>query len=181
MRYGLILLCCLLPKVVFADTPSDESIGRLMTVTKIQEYLTHDFFEQVVALQATSIQINVEETHPTISPDDQEKINKLLDEYQKNTILDLMNDKSLQDSLSDKLMTLLKSHYSQEEVDAIIAFYETSIGQRILEKQHALYDKMDDESILLLMMQHYGDYLGDADNHEKMSSLSEGIAEVLEK
>ncbi len=60
---------------------------------------------------------------PNLPPDAEEKMNKMYDEMLKNMPLD---------ALLDAMEPVYQKHFTKGDIDALIAFYSTPVGQKML-------------------------------------------------
>ena len=121
------------------QAPTDASIIKLMHVMRIDQQIEAIVNGQQAAIDA----INSQTQHRNQSSDDelkqrQQEIRKqiqgLLGQYAK--IMTGTIDEAIDsETLTQAYISAAKAYYTQAEVDAQIVFYDTPVGQSILDKQ----------------------------------------------
>ncbi|WP_242678757.1 DUF2059 domain-containing protein [Psychrobacter pygoscelis] len=122
-----------------AQAPTDASIIKLMQVMRVDQQIEAIINGQQAAIEA----INSQTQHRNQSSDDELKqrqreirkqVQGLLGQYVK-IMTGTIDDATDTESLTQAYIAAAKAYYTQAEVDAQIAFYDTPIGQSILDKQ----------------------------------------------
>ncbi len=108
--------------VAAQETASDESLEKLLEITESSK-LVDAVYDQVGSMfQGMSQQMNV-------PPEKHALVNAYMEK-----VLNLMKEGMSWEVLKPQMMTVYSTHFSQREVDGLIAFYETEIGQATIKK-----------------------------------------------
>lgn len=188
MRYFIIALLCVLPSITFANTPSDESVIQFMEIQKTREHVV-DLLSASLAHSMMVVQV-----FPFLSSD---KDTKMDVENRWREILEI--DKVAQEKFKHdfkthpKFMALIdefhiqpifqhyKENFTQDEINAMIDFYQTPIGQSIIQKEFMFeYKKIHEESGFNQIAYYVENY----DNRGEIQSYisdTEKMGEILEE
>lgn len=127
-------------QAIDSQVPSDSSIIELMQVMHIDEQITAIVNGQQAAIEVINSQTN-KTNQPTTGDklnkrqrELQTKIQKILGQYTQ-IIGEGINEATDTETMTQAYMSAAKAYYTQAEVDAQINFYDTTIGQSILDKQ----------------------------------------------
>ena len=115
---------------VFAATPSDASLERLFEVQKMDALLDQSFqsMEGIVLSDP-----NVQKFLKDAPEDKRPQLEAVLKKYANQSIAEI-NTPQVRAQLRKATMEGIKTVLTQEEVDALIGFYGTEVGQSILDK-----------------------------------------------
>ena len=113
-----------------AAPPSDASINKLLEVSKAGK-LMDSVWAQMDGFMKTSMQ-QVTKGKP-LSADEQAIMDK-----QQAKIIAVMKDELSWAKIKDGFVQVYRETFSQEEIDGIIAFYQSPAGQAFIDKQPAL-------------------------------------------
>lgn len=126
------------------QAPSDVSIIKLMQVMHIDEQIQSIVNGQQAAIDAINTQTKNQNQSSNQRASDQplnkrqrelqEQIQSVLGQYAKIMTEGIGNAGDAQ-TLTQAYISAAKTYYTQAEVDAQIAFYDTAVGQSILAKQ----------------------------------------------
>lgn len=126
------------------QAPSDVSIIKLMQVMHIDEQIQSIVNGQQAAIDAINMQTKNQNQSSNQRASDQqlnkrqrelqEQIQSVLGQYAKIMTEGIGNAADAQ-TLTQAYISAAKTYYTQAEVDAQIAFYDTAVGQSILAKQ----------------------------------------------
>lgn len=114
----------------FAATPSDESLERLYQVQKMDTLLDQSFqsMESIVLSDP-----NAQKFLKDAPEDKRPQLEAVLKKYANQSIAEI-NTPQVRAQLRKATLDGMKTVYTQEEVDALIDFYGTTVGQSILDK-----------------------------------------------
>ena len=114
----------------FAATPSDASLERLFEVQKMDALLDQSFqsMEGIVLSDP-----NVQKFLKDAPEDKRPQLEAVLKKYANQSIAEI-NTPQVRAQLRKATMEGIKTVLTQEEVDALIGFYGTEVGQSILDK-----------------------------------------------
>ncbi|KJJ19526.1 hypothetical protein HMPREF3156_00728 [Neisseria sp. HMSC06F02] len=114
----------------FAATPSDASLERLFEVQKMDALLYQSFqsMEGIVLSDP-----NVQKFLKDAPEDKRPQLEAVLKKYANQSIAEI-NTPQVRAQLRKATMEGIKTVLTQEEVDALIGFYGTEVGQSILDK-----------------------------------------------
>ena len=130
---SLALAACLLSTQAFAQEvkPSDSSLQELLQVTHADD-LAKSLAEQMDSIfQSTAQQVT---RGRAATPEQQ----KAIDNFQGKMNAILHRQISWEE-LQPQLMQIYRDTLSQEEVDSMIAFYKTAVGQSITKKMPLIF------------------------------------------
>jgi hypothetical protein len=128
---ALLLLAVLtFPLSAPAAPPSDQSINQLLQLTKVDQQVD-SVFTQMAGLLKTSIQ-QATKGKP-LSPDEQ----AILDRQQAK-MTGVLKEELSWEKMKDLYVQVYRETFSQEEIDGLIAFYQTPVGQSFVSKQPEL-------------------------------------------
>ncbi|ULJ64558.1 DUF2059 domain-containing protein [Wielerella bovis] len=139
-KYALIIALSLFSQSVWAAPPSDTSLQKLMTIMRIEEQFdqqikqTHELIEKQIT--------NSWKEHPTIklSPDKEEQVEAFIRRMVQKAA-EIETNKNSRQIYIHAWIHAAKKHYTQEEVDAMIQFYTSPVGQSIMQKQLLFSDE----------------------------------------
>ena len=114
----------------FAATPSDESLERLYQVQKMDTLLDQSFqsMESIVLSDP-----NAQKFLKDAPEDKRPQLEAVLKKYANQSIAEI-NTPQVRAQLRKATLDGMKTVYTQEEVNALIDFYGTTVGQSILDK-----------------------------------------------
>ncbi|WP_283120263.1 DUF2059 domain-containing protein [Neisseria elongata] len=114
----------------FAATPSDASLGRLFEVQKMDALLDQSFqsMESIVLSDP-----NVQKFLKDAPEDKRPQLEAVLKKYANQSIAEI-NTPQVRAQLRKATLEGMKTVYTQEEVNALIGFYSTAVGQSIMDK-----------------------------------------------
>lgn len=116
-------------------TPSDASIERLMTVLHVTDMIDAAIVEQNKIGQVIQTIPTQAEPKGIIARKKQQKLQEVLSKYGKVFGAELNNPERRQQMIAAYKLSA-KKHYTQADVDALIGFYQTPMGQQLLQKQN---------------------------------------------
>lgn len=144
---GLLLSSLFLTTVTTTQTPSDNSLLELVKVSKFESLLQDGFKLGFISSFTQSLQNNPAITE--LPQDKQAQAEKLAEEL-GNKILKDIASVDLSESFVQLFLDVAKQNYSQQEVNAMINFYKTPIGQSILTKEPKVMGETTKQAIKLL-------------------------------
>lgn len=114
----------------FAATPSDASLKRLFEVQKMDALLDQSFqsMESIVLSDP-----NVQKFLKDAPEDKRPQLEAVLKKYATRSIAEI-NTPQVRAQLRKATLDGMKTVYTQEEVNALIGFYSTAVGQSIMDK-----------------------------------------------
>ena len=113
-----------------AAPPSDQSVNQLLQLTKVDQQVD-SVFTQMAGLLKTSIQ-QATKGKP-LSPEEQ----AILDRQQAK-MTGVLKEELSWEKMKDLYVQAYRETFSQEEIDGLIAFYQTPAGQSFVSKQPEL-------------------------------------------
>lgn len=188
MRYILILLCCLLPTAVFAKIPSDESVKQLMEIQKIRDIvidgLSATLSQEMIAVQVfpflrseKDTKIDVENRWNEMLKMDEIAQEKFRHDFKTNPkMIAFIDEFHIQPMFKD-----YKEKFTQDEIDAMIGFYETPIGQSIIQKELMIAYESVQEDSGFNEIDYYVKNYENRDEIKPYVSPKEKMAEALEE
>lgn len=130
----IISLSAMAVTPVVAAVPTDASLRQLMKVTK-----TTDLAKQMMTLDDTMMSQMVQSSLSMVAQDEmsdyqRQQLTTIITKYNKEIFSDDYLDKLNEQLIQDYIVTA-KKHFTQQEVDAQVAFYSSAVGQSIIDKQ----------------------------------------------
>ncbi|SSY81013.1 DUF2059 domain-containing protein [Alysiella crassa] len=147
-----VLAALLITTPTFAQTPSDESVNKLIQLTESEKVLE---INHEVGIQAATEAI-WQQALPQPKMGDQTQRNQIIDivdEFQENVKKRIFSP-SMREAELNVLRRALKQNYTQEEIDAQLQFYSTPIGRQIIAKQ-AVYVEQTARDLAELTQKRY--------------------------
>ena len=124
----------------WAEPASAESVQKMMRVMKMESEFDNSIssiFQMMRDQMVNSIRNRTD-----ISAEQRTQIEAVIrnawQQYQER----LTSDPELRVSVFARFQQLAQKHYTQQEVDALIGFYDSPVGQSILEKQGMMKDEV---------------------------------------
>lgn len=128
--------------VTNTQTPSTESAKKLMQVMRVEEQIQTLMNAKNIAGEVASRAgqggFRLPEVDESELTEEQRQIRRRIEQVmaQSGVILGQTVAESLDaDKITEAYVTAVQTHYTQSEVNALIAFYDTPTGQSILDKQ----------------------------------------------
>ena len=137
---SLALAALLIALPAAAQTPSDESLNRLIDLQNLPAQLrtavpaATDFTNQEINRQINS--------NTRLSPEQRAALQRASEQYVSGMNREVFQSEELLNQMREISRDAMRQTYTQEEVDAMIAFYHTPAGQSVLNKQGDLTKTM---------------------------------------
>ena len=118
------------------QVPSDTSLIKLLEITRMA-----DMMQSVSGTQSDMMAFIIESTLKQedleqMTAKQRQEMMRVLTQYSQQMLAE--TNKATVEMAQKHFITVAKNHYTQAEVDAQIAFYNTEVGQSILDKQPKL-------------------------------------------
>jgi uncharacterized protein len=111
-----------------ASTPSKDEVLKFMDVLHIKSQL-NQYFDGVAKQAKLGAEEGFKEKVPNATPDQLAQVDKFADEMFKNMPVDEM---------IDAMIPIYQKHLTKEDLDGILAFYASPIGQKLQREQPAM-------------------------------------------
>lgn len=137
---SLALAALLIALPAAAQTPSDESLNRLIELQNLPAQLrtavpaATDFTNQEINRQING--------NTRLSPEQRAALQRASEQYVSGMNREVFQSEELLNQMREISRDAMRQTYTQEEVDAMIAFYHTPAGQSVLNKQGDLTKTM---------------------------------------
>ena len=137
---SLALAALLIALPAAAQTPSDKSLNRLIELQNLPAQLrtaipaATDFTNQEINRQINS--------NTRLSPEQRAALQRASEQYVSGMNREVFQSEELLNQMREISRDAMRQTYTQEEVDAMIAFYHTPAGQSVLNKQGDLTKTM---------------------------------------
>lgn len=147
---ALAALLAVLPAA--AQTPSDESLNRLIDLQNLPAQLraampaATDFANQEIARRIND--------NTRLNTEQRAALQRAAEQYVSSMNREVFQSEEMLNQLREIGRDAMRQTYTQEEVDAMIAFYRTPVGQSVLNKQGNLANAMM-PPMLRLINRHY--------------------------
>ena len=120
-----------------AAPPSDKSLNRWMEV----QHIERDFLKNLTNMAEAQNRLLMQPVIASYPPELQPQLQAASDRYM-NKVFKAYFTPQLRNKLMKEIKKVAKDEFTQQEIDAMIAFYETPIGQSIMEKNSAFIKKL---------------------------------------
>ena len=137
---SLALAALLITLPAAAQTPSDESLNRLIELQNLPAQLrtavpaATDFANQEIARRIND--------NTRLNPEQRAALQRASEQYVSGMNREVFQSEELLNQMRKISRDAMRQTYTQEEVDAMIAFYRTPAGQSVLNKQGDLTKTM---------------------------------------
>jgi uncharacterized protein len=129
-------MCC--SSISFAALPSTASVEHLLALTGSQKMLD-GVYQQMDGFMRSTMNQELAK-NPKLTSADREKIQKNTDAFAKK-LTDIYREELSWAKLEKMYVQIYSETFSQEEVDALIAFYESPAGKTYVEKMPLVLQK----------------------------------------
>ena len=137
---SLALAALLIALPASAQTPSDESLNRLIELQNLPAQLRTAI---PTATDVTNQEINRSINGNTrLSPEQRAALQRASEQYVSSVNREVFQSEEMLNQMREISRNAMRQTYTQEEVDAMIAFYHTPAGQSVLNKQGDLTKTM---------------------------------------
>lgn len=144
----------------YAAPPSDESVQQLLELTQTGKMMDTAFAQMDGMMKASMKQITKGQT---LTPAEQ----AVMDQQQAK-MLAIIKDELSWDKMKGSFTQIYRDTFSQEEVDGLIAFYQSPTGKAFVAKQPELM-----KNTMMVMQQHMGPTM------EKIQAMTKETANEL--
>lgn len=147
--FAMVGFATLLPSTTLAQTttsPSKNSVIKLIKVSDMDKVQDGALFGFVGSLTQAM------QKHPLIAtlPDHKKpQAQAIIDDINAKLHKDL-TQVDLSKEFNDGLVSVTQKYYTQQEVDALIAFYSTPIGKSIVKKQLPMMQELTNQTMNIL-------------------------------
>ena len=119
-----------------AQTPSDESLNRLIDLQNLPAHMpaATDFANQEIARRIND--------NTRLNPEQRAALQRAAEQYVAGMNREVFQSEEMLNQMREIGRDAMRQTYTQEEVDAMIAFYRTPAGQSVLNKQGDLTKTM---------------------------------------
>jgi len=128
-RFAALALSLLLPAAAWAAPPSDEQVDRLLELAGVERELER----MLPQLEATQEQMVRRMLPQPADPEREAAASRALEASRQS-----MRRMLAWERLRPLYLDIYRRSYEAEDLEAIIAFYQSPAGQRLLEKQPVL-------------------------------------------
>lgn len=129
----LIALCFAFSSNVLAQSAADAPASKEDVERYLQAMHSHEMMKQMVAAMAQPMHQMVHDQFikdkDRLPPDFEDRMNKMMDE--------MMRDMPL-DEMLDAMVPTYQKHFTKGDIDALIAFYSSPTGQKVLRELPAV-------------------------------------------
>ena len=136
----------------FAATPSDASLERLFEVQRMESMLDQSFQGLQHTQNFVLSEPNIQESLRNIPEEKRPQVVAILKKYAEQSVADI-NTPKVRTQMRKVALEEMKAFYTQEEVNALIDFYSTPIGQSVLDKTPR-YVEATAKSMIPIVMKH---------------------------
>lgn len=117
----------------WAEPASAESVQKMMRVMQMESQYDGSLGSTLQMMRDQMV--NSIPKHANISAEQRAQIEAVIQNAWQKYQARLTSDPELRASVFAQFQQLMQKHYTQQEVDALIGFYDSPLGQSILDKQ----------------------------------------------
>ena len=117
----------------WAEPASAESVQKMMRVMKMESEFDNSISSMLQMMRDQMV--NSIPKHANISTEQRAQIEAVIQNAWQKYQERLTGDAELRKTVFVSFQQLAQKHYTQQEVDALIGFYDSPLGQSILDKQ----------------------------------------------
>ena len=117
----------------WAEPASTESVQKMMRVMKVESQFDNSLNSTLQMIRDQMV--NSIPKHANISAEQRAQIEAVIQNAWQKYQERLAGDAELRKTIFTFSQQLAQKHYTQQEVDALIGFYDSPLGQSILDKQ----------------------------------------------
>lgn len=132
---ALILMTALFSASVFA-TPSTKSLNELADITSYEDIFYGAVFEPLEMQRMMMAQALTQDSN--VSDDQRKQALATFDEYAEG-LVKVLDTQAVRDNLKNAYINAAKG-FTQDEIDALIAFYGSEAGKNALNKRDAVFE-----------------------------------------
>ena len=121
----------------WAEPASVESIQKMMRVMQMESQYDSAVIGTLQMMRDQMV--NSIPKHANISAEQRAQIEAVIQNAWQKYQARLTSDPELRASVFARFQQLMQKHYTQQEVDALIGFYDSPLGQSILNKQGMMF------------------------------------------
>ena len=136
----------------FAAPPSDASLERLFEVQRMESMLDQSFQGLQRTQNLVLSEPDIQESLRNIPEEKRPQVVAILKKYAEQSVADI-NTPKVRAQMRKVALEEMKAFYTQEEVNALIDFYSTPIGQSVLDKTPR-YVEATVKSMMPIIMKH---------------------------
>ena len=136
----------------FAAPPSDASLERLFEVQRMESMLDQSFQGLQRTQNFVLSEPDIQESLRNIPEEKRPQVVAILKKYAEQSVADI-NTPKVRAQMRKVALEEMKAFYTQEEVNALIDFYSTPIGQSVLDKTPR-YVEATVKSMMPIIMKH---------------------------
>lgn len=174
----LVLMACL-SMPAFAQTPSDASVERFVTVSGLMENFTADFEAGFVPSAVASFMLKLDNDYPRLEKAKRDKIQALVTkEMEEMSRQFLALNPEFEQKMRAFITETAKGIYTQSELEALTAFYSTEVGQSVAKKQSE-FNRQLMVSAMPSLEQAMLEFFQDTQSRVMMNQLAREIEAVL--
>lgn len=163
-----------------ASIPTDASVKKFLQVTKTEEGFRQTFVESFLLAANMSILKNFQESHPQASSAQLNQAKIAIDKYTSSLANDIASDTKFRQTMIDELAKLIKKHYTQDEINAMIKFYDTPMGQRLATKQNSFSVSIAQHQEMFYLMETFThNHMTSHQGETSLATLQSDLANII--
>ena len=148
----LLLAAAFVCTNTFAAPPSNASLERLFEVQRMESMLDQSFQGVQRTQNFVLSEPDIQESLRNIPEEKRPQVVAILKKYAEQSVADI-NTPKVRAQMRKVALEEMKAFYTQEEVNALIDFYSTPIGQSVLDKTPR-YVEATVKSMMPIIMKH---------------------------
>lgn len=141
--FGLVGASVLmLSQPVWANPISDELLTRYHQVMNTDAEIKNGMEQGLQMPLKFNMMARFKQAYPNMTAEQQAKLQVLIDELTVDTTKDILADETLNQRVRQNADQVIQKHFNAEEIQALIDFYQTPMGQGIVKKQSLLLNDL---------------------------------------
>lgn len=125
----------LFAQTTWATPPSDELVKKYIRVMKTSESVNQEMKNLFKQNIKTNLTVSILAEYPDLTIEQQEKLERTIDKFAQSSTNIFFSNEIILAEMNKQPIDDIKRVYTTEELQALIQFYETPLGQKIIEKQ----------------------------------------------
>ena len=129
----------LLSQNTYAQTPSDESIAQWALMTDFKNDFEQGVVIGYINSAKTGILLSIKKAYPDATAEQIAAADQLIEDMLQQPAERLSKNPHLYQKVQQVFNKMVKQHFTQQQMDALIEFYSSPIGKSIHKKQMVFY------------------------------------------
>lgn len=176
-KFIAMVLSLSLWQTAIAQTPSTASLHELTKITHAEQ-LFYEQFTNGFVLSSTEMIVALIQKQRSLTPQQLNDVRAIIHEHMTSVAAELSTQIDFENQILPLYLEAYAKGYTQEEVDALIVFYQTPVGQNIALKTSKINQDAA-EAALPIMRQYSADFIQSGKNQQEFINLGKKIDKRL--